>query len=235
MNKYKKIAVEGATISTKGAIGAIPFFGTFINEATFGAYEKRQQERVNKVVQDMHDQLSQLMEQDVVTKEYLESEEFYILIEACLVRIKRNRLDEVMTRIKEAFLTQVVNPSPTHYINILMDLVEVITEKQIEIMVKHRQFKKIRFQYEYLEKLGQNISSEERAKMHIRADFREPNHYNLSNQEYEFLMLVLVNKGLMVDVGSGAMSGGPLWLFEITELGNYFLDFLRINTKNPIG
>jgi len=112
-----------------------PFGGGIINEFLFDLYGRIKQERVNRFVDVLGDKFEKL-ESSVVSREYLQSEEFLDLILKVFEVASKSNID-----IKRKFLANILVDSVTsrllnNEISILFsEFIETMTTNQINILV----------------------------------------------------------------------------------------------------
>lgn len=133
-NTDKKLILREVGISvTKGAIGAIPFVGTVLNEVIFESRGRIKQERVNKFIKILQEFMGTVSEDDI-DFEHLKSEEFSDIFESILKRITYTRSEEKMKRFRKVLISEMQNPSNTDFTETFLDIISRLEEVQIKIL-----------------------------------------------------------------------------------------------------
>lgn len=94
----------------KGAIGAIPFCGTAINEALFDIGARIQQKRINEFVVQLTVQVAGI-ENNKIDHEYLKSEDFYDLTRIIFESVIRIKSKEKQTALSKVYLNAIQDKS----------------------------------------------------------------------------------------------------------------------------
>lgn len=102
------IANESLIGLIKGAIGAIPYFGTAVNEALFEINSRIKQKRINILVEKLKVQIEKIDEK-VIDKEYLRSDDFYDLTKILMENILRTGNEEKINFLAKVYLNGVIN------------------------------------------------------------------------------------------------------------------------------
>lgn len=130
----KKVILEEVGISlTKGAIGAIPFIGTALNEVIFVSRGRIKQARINKFIKMLQDFMGNVTVEEI-NFEHLKSEEFSDIFESILKRIVYTRSEEKMKRFRKVLVSEMQNPSNTDSTEIFLDIISKLDEVQIRIL-----------------------------------------------------------------------------------------------------
>lgn len=130
----KKVILREVGISaTKGAIGAIPFVGTALNEAIFESRGRIKQERVNKFIEMLQDFMRTVSEESI-NFQHLKSDEFSDIFESILKRIAYTRSEEKMKRFRKVLISEMQNPSDTDFTETFLDIISRLEEVQIKIL-----------------------------------------------------------------------------------------------------
>ncbi len=88
--------------------------------------------------------------------------------------------------------------------------------------------------HDYYEKtkeiMGLNqYMNENKEEIEQDTEIRKPSHYEIKEGEYLFLLQDLASKGLLMDVGIGALDTKPFDKMAITDFGKAFLDYVQIH------
>lgn len=130
----KKVILREVGISaTKGAIGAIPFVGTVLNEVIFESRGRIKQERVNKFIEMLQDFMGTVSEESI-NFQHLKSDEFSDIFESILKRIAYTRSEEKMKRFRKVLVSEMQNPSDTDFTETFLDIISRLEEVQIKIL-----------------------------------------------------------------------------------------------------
>ena len=112
----------------KGAIGAIPFFGSAINEALFDIAGRIQQKRINEFVVQLTSQVNEIAD-NKIDEEYLKSEDFYDLTRIIFESVIRIKSKEKQTALSRVYLNAIQDKS-----DIEQDLSILFSKFIIELM-----------------------------------------------------------------------------------------------------
>lgn len=130
----KKIILREVGISaTKGAIGAIPFVGTALNEAIFESRGRIKQDRVNRFIHMLQEFMETVSEEDV-DFEHLKSDEFSDIFESILKRVAYTRSEEKMKRFRKVLVSEMQSPTDTDFTETFLDIISRLEEIQIRIL-----------------------------------------------------------------------------------------------------
>jgi hypothetical protein len=94
----------------KGAIGAIPFCGSAINEALFDIAGRIQQKRINEFVVQLTSQINEIAD-NKIDEEYLKSEDFYDLTRIIFESVIRIKSKEKQTALSRVYLNAIQDKS----------------------------------------------------------------------------------------------------------------------------
>ncbi|MGW8825316.1 hypothetical protein ACWGNU_24650 [Paenibacillus lautus] len=220
-----KDIVKSTGISlTKGAIGAIPYVGTLLNEIFFENRGRLKQERVNRFIEELKIYISKEVNQNQFDFDYIKSEQFSDLFESIIFRISQNRSEEKLHRLKKVLVNQMTSPYETDYTETFLDIASKINEKQIEILNTHRkaEYGQIKNEDKLLDRgiLDANHTVEV-------SNFRDNEYYKLEKAQYMFYVQDLVSKSLLLDDSINRLSTRPYTILKITAFGIEFLRFIE--------
>ncbi len=126
---------ELAISSLKSIIGAIPYVGSLLNELFFDYHSRIQQNRINRLVKEISDRLS-IIDEQLINKHYLESEEFYDLTINVFTQARRTSQTEKIRVLASIYISGLLNPkdleNDRH--SIIMDILLSIKPTQFEIL-----------------------------------------------------------------------------------------------------
>ncbi|MXX37496.1 MAG: hypothetical protein F4Z85_05360 [Gemmatimonadetes bacterium] len=195
---YVKKSTE---VVVRGLVGAIPYVGTLLNEAIFEGRARLKQERLEKFVEYLAENLQNL-ESDKINVAYIQSAEFADFLEDVLVRAAKVRAEEKRRKLAAVLAGRLQHAEGTPFDDRFLDLLITLSDIQVRILAEHLRAAEKR----------ENSDSEEDAK------HRQPSYYNVPESEYPLLIQDLMSRGLFVFAGG---------LGEVTELGRAFIYFLE--------
>src|SRR5260221_9293311 len=119
----------------KGAIGAIPFVGTAINEIAFDIHGRIQQNRVNEFVKELSVQFKSLSEQKIDAN-YLQSEDFYDLTKAVFENALKSKQEEKRKALASVYIdgVKIKSKSETDIHILFAQFIGSLTPLQISIL-----------------------------------------------------------------------------------------------------
>lgn len=94
----------------KGAIGAIPFYGSAINEALFDIASRIQQKRINDFVIQLTNQINEI-ENIKIDKDYLKSEDFYDLTRIIFESVIRIKSEQKQLALSKVYMNAILEKS----------------------------------------------------------------------------------------------------------------------------
>lgn len=94
----------------KGAIGAIPFFGSAINEALFDIEGRIQQKRINDFVIQLSNQVDDF-KVNIIDNEYLKSQDFYDLTRIIFESVMKVKSEQKQLSLSKVYLNAIINKS----------------------------------------------------------------------------------------------------------------------------
>lgn len=201
--------------AARSLFGAVSYIGTLLNKGVFEHRSRVKQHRLEAFVTAISDRISQL-DESVIRKDYLRSEDFVDFFESILLRVMRTWSEEKLNRFRDIFVRQIENPRETDFTETFLDIILRLEDLQIRILKEHHKFKRVIHQFEP----GQPTSSA------TLAAFWRAEHYGLDLARYRFLVQGLISEGLMYDDSINRLGTKPFEITEITVLGERFLDFL---------
>jgi hypothetical protein len=222
----EKIIIQEVGVSViKGAVGAIPFVGTALNECIFDCRGRVKQDRVNRFIEELTIYMTSVSENQI-NFDYIKSEEFGDVVESIMKRIVYNKSEEKMHRFKKILVKEMMAPSFSDYSETFLDIISNINEKQIEILDNYRKIEN-----------GELTSDENLADRNVLDANKEinsdaylsHNYYNLDKSTYNFYVQDLISKSLLIDDSMNRYSTRPLTILKITQFGIEFLRFIHGN------
>ena len=199
---YVKKSTE---VVVRGLVGAIPYVGTLLNEAIFEGRARLKQERLERFVEYLAENL-QTLESDKIDVAYIQSAEFVDFLEDVLIRAAKVRAEEKRKKLAAVLAGRLQHAKGTPFDDRFLDLLVSLSDTQVRILAEHLR------------------AAEERERAEENAEHRQPSYYNVSESEYPLLIQDLMSKGLFVFAeGFG----------KVTELGQAFIRFLE-NTDRAL-
>jgi hypothetical protein len=212
MSGSNRVADAVVTMA-RSAFAAVPYVGGLLNEVAFDHRARTKQRRMEEFVAGLSAEIS-LVRQDAIDMAYLRSDNFGDLLEATLRRVVTTGGTEKRERLRRVLVRQMQAPIPSDYQDLFLDLISAVTEKEIEILGAYQTaFRRPR-------------AEAEEANTPKRGAFREPASYGLDAEHYLLMVQHLVARGLMYDDGVGRWDTSAQEIFEISELGRAFLEFI---------
>ena len=132
-NNKKVILKEVGVSAIKGAIGAIPFAGTALNEVIFEGRSRLKQERINNFILMLQGYMENVSESDTDFN-YMKTEEFSDIIESVLIRVSNTRSLEKRKRFRNLLIGQITIQEKPKFSEHFLDIINQIEEIQILIL-----------------------------------------------------------------------------------------------------
>jgi hypothetical protein len=195
----------------KGAIGAIPFAGTAINEVLFEARGRLKQERVNRFVAQVAADVAQLAAASI-DHQYLQTEEFSDLVEDILLRVARTRSDVKKRHLRMVFVGALQGRLDVDFTDLFLVLLDQVTEHELHVLRGLSRYP-----------LNQAADSE---PVEMGVISYEDGLWGLSGEQAKQVVQALLSKGLLADTSHGYFGGKPFDRAVPTELGLRFLNWL---------
>ena len=129
----KEIAIQVGISTLRGAIGAIPFVGTAINEFAFEARGRIKQERVNQFIYSFAEHISQFKESEI-SIEQIKNEDFGDFFEELLIKVSRTHSEAKRDALKNLLTNQIIKPKGIDYTQLLLEIISSLHENQIPIL-----------------------------------------------------------------------------------------------------
>ncbi|WCC46232.1 hypothetical protein [Tenacibaculum finnmarkense] len=121
----------------RGLIGVIPYAGTLLNEVVFEHRSRIKQNRIEKFILSFSDYLKNFSKLDVDI-EHIKSEEFSDIFENLILKVSKNRSEKKLDLFKKILKSEISNPfTKSDFVEIYLDLIDDLHEKQIEIIKEH--------------------------------------------------------------------------------------------------
>jgi len=251
----KKVSDELLDSGVKSIFGMVPGVGTLLNEFFFDYRLSLKQNRLNRFVEILGENLTADSE---INLDNLKTEDFSDLFEAVLQKAIKTKSELKLQRFKNILIQELKNPSKNvELIDHYLDLISNLTEEEITVLYNHRHFT-----MEFEEKINrlnalkdkQNSLSQqlkkrtivigeseedqalkviskklEEQKKHIDSfsKFRNADYYNLSENNFMFYKQRLFSKGLLIDNRMNRFGSTAFNNMGITEFGNEFIEFIK--------
>ena len=204
----------------RSILGAVPLFGTALNEAFFDLRARLKHERLIKFVEDLANIVRNL-ETEKIDTAYIHSEEFVDFLEDVLIRATKTRAEEKRKKLAAVLAGRIQDGEGTPFDDRFLDLLISLTEMQIRILDGHLRAAERR------EDSNKDVPD-------ASAEHRQPGFYGLSESRYRFLVQDLLAKSLLYPYVTSRGGLGPLQCLELTELGEAFLRFLEKGTAHAL-
>jgi hypothetical protein len=133
IKKNEELLKETGTSALKGAIGAVPFVGTALNEMIFETRNRLKQNRINHFIENFSNYLSDFSETDVDFKQ-VQSDEFGDLFEEIILKVSKTHSTAKLEAFKCLLGNQITKPRNIDYAELMIDIVSSLQEKQITIL-----------------------------------------------------------------------------------------------------
>lgn len=251
----KKISDELLDSGVKSVFGMVPFAGTFLNEFFFGYLTTLKQNRLNRFVEMLSENLT---EQTEINLDNIKTEDFTDIFESVLQRVVKTKSEKKLQRFKNILINELKNPSKqVELIDHYLDLISTLTEEEILVLYNHRHFT-LKFEEE-IDKLnslkdrvhslslqiknrtismGENDEdkalketnsrlSKQQQHLDSFAKYRNAEFYELTENNFMFYKQRLFSKGLLLDNRMNRVSSTAFKNMGITEFGMEFIDFVR--------
>lgn len=201
----------------RGAIGAIPYVGSLLNEVVFDARSRLKQQRLEAFFRAVAEDVARI-DESAIDKDYLVSDDFSDLIEDVCQRAARATSESKRLRFKDVLVRALTERPPPDLTPMFLAVLAEITEEEIVV----------------LEKLCEATTwlRQKKAEGHkadVRAfDFSSGTVHGFAVPHFRLILQGLIRKGLAHDDTGGRL--GPIEHNDIvlgTDLGIAFLDWLR--------
>src|SRR5258708_23033393 len=111
----------------KGAIGAVPYAGTLLNEVLFEARSQLKLARVEEFFKGLSAKVAQL-EEEQIDKSYIQSEEFSDFLEDVLVQVARTRDEQKRRRFQLVLVAAMKGHRQPDFSTLFLSILQEITE-----------------------------------------------------------------------------------------------------------
>jgi hypothetical protein len=225
MNDKTIIIKETSIGLIKSAIGAIPFYGSAINEVLFDISSRIQQQRINNFVTQLTDQIKEI-KHDKLDIDYLRSEDFYDLTRIIFESVVKIKSKEKQIALSRVYLNAIVEK-----LDIEVDLPALFSKFIIDLIP-------IQIQILYFIEANENKLVEIGSYDNFFEMFITKNElYNLDKYKFKFACNDLENKTL-ITMGGGLIdfdsTGRMIVSFKhknesvkLTSIGKQFIQILK--------
>jgi hypothetical protein len=197
----------------KGAIGAIPFAGTAINEVLFEQRSRLKQQRLNDFFSDVAGDVGQL-KQTAIDQRFIRSEEFSDLLEDILTRVAKTRSEEKRAHFRRVLVGAMEGRNDPDFAPHFLDLLTKLTDVELEI----------------LRRLGAGLSrysGDDDDVRSITADRIDYQAWGLAKEATTLAVQALVSKGLLADESHRRANVHAFGVVILSDLGWQFLKWLE--------
>jgi hypothetical protein len=206
----------------KGAVGAIPFVGTLLNEVAFEARSRLKQRRLEAFFKEIADALAQLSE-DKVDRNYLRSEEFSDLFEDVGNRVSQTRDDRKRVYFRNILVKGILGQSVPDLSAMFIALLHEITVEELSVL------KGYALGVKWLRD-KRNAARREGVKREVAlmkpVDWSQSTIAGFPALSYREILQSLIRKGLLFDDSAGRLSTPPYTVIEGTDLGAHFYEWI---------
>ncbi len=198
----------------KGAIGAVPWVGTLLNEALFDARSRLKQQRLNDFFIGVAEDVKKLSE-DAIDHDFLQSDEFSDLIEDICNRVARTRNAEKRYQFQRVLVGAMTGANDPDFSSMFLAVLGEITEAELRIL---RGFAR------HLERKAAYAAKGE--KLDMGAIDYGSNPWGFPPEVARQIIQSLIAKGLLFDDSHGRYDSDPFTVIMPTDLGGRFLAWL---------
>lgn len=155
---------EILTSLAKSLFSAIPYAGTALTELVFDYNGRLKQNRLNKFIEILAEGFTT---NSNINLDNIKTEHFNDLFEAVIKRVVATKSESKLRRFKDILINELINPSESDTVDIYLDLINNLSDKEILILHHHRHFaksyiKEIARIDELLKELNQAIENKKR-------------------------------------------------------------------------
>lgn len=244
-----------------------PVLGVVLSETLMDYWSRVKVERMVLFTEKMKEYFDALSE-DEIDVEFLRSEDFAQFFELVLRKVSETKSKRKIEIFRDILIGQLKVKGVGDFSSIFLNLIQQLTEKQIEIMqglsIIYYRNDKYKASYDELKNQisvkKEIVKSEAKDRAHGFANnydkelndltrleeeksslenhinevekMRKHNYYKIPSEEFEFYLRDLIGKGLIYDVGVGTYGSPTLAFVNLTQMGNKFLEFIKLNQTN---
>jgi len=193
----------------RGLIGAIPYAGALMNEVVFEARARLKQQRLEKLVSEIAEDLK-AVDQSVIDQKFMKSDEFSDLVEDIFLRAMRTRSDEKRRYLKNTIVRAIQGIRPPSFSQLFLNLLDEISEEELGI---------------YRAIVG-HVQQAGKEKRDIEPIDYEKGELGIKEIQLRQVLQSLIRKGLVFDDSHHRLSTPPFKFIKATELGIAFLSWI---------
>jgi hypothetical protein len=217
-------AREYAISAVKGAIGAIPYVGTLINEVAFEARSRLKQQRLEAFFAEVAREVEHISEEKI-DRAYLQSEEFSDLFEDVALKVAQTRDDRKRAYFRTVLLNGIKGKRAPDFSTMFLALLHEITHDELEVLRGYAlDVAWLREKRAEARESGHHNPHEQALMRPI--DWSQDTIGGFSRIAYREIIQSLIRKGLMFDDSAGRLSTSPCTVVEGTDLGARFYEWI---------
>lgn len=234
-------------------ISFIPKVGPFLAEG-FNHYGKVRQERLNLFLEKLKEYFDGLSDEEI-EPEFLKSEDFAWLFEAVLKKVAETKSENKRETFRKILMSSIGAKKVSDFSETFLNLTSQLHEKQIEILsayhetiLEYNEMSKKIYEFneqntQFLDQIAleglKGVSADRRKAIDLRNEMLEkrkliiskinqPAYFSIGKVEFDFYMQDLASKCLMKDITGSGMSDSNSLNYNVTLLGEQYLNFLKI-------
>lgn len=224
MNNTKNDNAKGEALQEsgigviKGIIGAVPYFGTMLNEALFDIRSRIKQKRLEDFVQNL-DQKLEGIDHRLIDRAIIQSDEFSDFIESVIKKILRIKSKQKMDTFSDILASTMISKNVNDYgmRDIYISILANLSENEM-LILEHL--------YRYSEAAERNKKEGKELEM-TRIDYSQPQQMGVNTDEFKICFETLISKGLVFDDSFGRLSTKPRSFIMPTQLAVKLIHFIK--------
>ena len=233
---YKGLEKQEAAISViKGMLGAVPFFGTFLNETFFELRGRIKQDRVNVFVNELGE-LVKNHSKEKIDFDFLKSGDFIDFMDSAILKSSKTKYNEKIKLFAKIIAGNLIVGEVNDYDNELKFLT-IIEDLSIDelIVIKHLTPSKPKTKglfYDVKENPEDKKNRIEYEKTHVfefhstHIDYHKDPLFELKPNMTRLAIEGLIAKSLALDQSTANEAESPRSYIALTPLGYELLNFL---------
>lgn len=240
IEKANSVSKEFTIGIIKGAIGTIPVFGGYLNEALFDIRGRIKQTRFEKFVKSLEEQLALLSENNI-NQAFLQTEEFSDILENIFNKVVLTQSKE-KTEIYRNMLVHSIDMSKIEILDIttfFLEIVNNLSEQELILLKSLRHKYTSSLLTNELEDFVNETNPEAKYLHEVKSyqvNYAYEKIFGLNKIDFRLCFESLISKSLVYDDGLGGIGGGELRSkIGLTHLGHRLIEFiLKIDPNIPI-
>lgn len=219
----------------KGALNSIPVIGAYLDEGIFEVRSRIKQERFEKLVNYLQDQVKMLGD-NAINKAFLESEEFIDLFDNVVEKSLKTRHEEKIELYAKILSSSIKNGELTDYDSELsfINIIDNLTVNEL-IVIKNLSLKKyanVGIDFGIKESEEEIEARERYYRNHkfdfeaVRLDYNQELLFGLIPVKTRIAIEGLIAKSLALDESFSRIETDPRTYIALTPLGKQLIEFL---------